>query len=283
MQPWRTWQASQKNIQEKLSIWHAIFSVIFRCLRKSLKVIHTSVKNLLPVLVNLSLQLGWIKHILNYINSGKITDNSRVISCRKQEEKAASHRHSGFHWAFSVPGEWWPALQFQQVHYHSFIILNSHGVTLGSTSSLPFHYHHKLTRCYYTFNSTWTITFCSISIISNLILACTLWDPSEYLQSPHLCVRCVVYFFLKKRELSLTSLHMPVQTTTSFFLMTYKEYTQFRKWLYLFFMPKPKRNCSVSLSISFAIICCKKTVPLWEGPQSLIFFFPSVTTAFESG
>lgn len=80
--------------------------MIFRCLRKSLKVIHTSVKNLLPVLVNLSLQLGWIKHILNYINSGKITDNSTVISCQKQEENAASHRHSGFQWAFSVPGEW---------------------------------------------------------------------------------------------------------------------------------------------------------------------------------
>lgn len=86
-------------------------------------------------------------------------------------------------------------------------------------STLPFLYHPKLTWCYCMFNSTLTITFhytdSSISIIDYAILAYTLWDPSIYLQSTHLCVRYRYTLFLK--ELSPTYLHVPVQTTKIIF------------------------------------------------------------------
>lgn len=108
--------------------------------------------------------------------------------------------------------------------------------------------------------------------MDNGILAYTPWDPSLYLQSTHLHVRHVI------KELSLTYLHMSVQTT-SFFLMTYNEYTQLRRWLYLRFMPKQKRNCSVSWSISG---WKKNPSSSAAGPATLRWLSP-VRTAFRLG
>lgn len=144
-----------------------------------------------------------IQNFLNCIHSGKIPGNSTVISCQKQKKGC-------FPQTFRIP-----------------LGIFCGDLPCSFKITLPFLYHPKLTWCYCTFNSTLTITFhytdSSISIIDNAILAYTLWDPSIYLQSTHLCVRYRYTLFLK--ELSPTYFHVPVQTTKIIFLMTDKEFT----------------------------------------------------------
>lgn len=133
MQPRRTWQVSQKNVQEKLNFWHANFSVIFRCLCKSFK--NNPYKCQKP-----TSSFCKLKSIGDWFKTFWIAFTLEKSLAIQQWSPVRSRKKGCFPQTFRIPlgifcARWvvtCPAVS--KVHYHSFIILNSRGVTICSTA-----------------------------------------------------------------------------------------------------------------------------------------------------